>query len=508
MQCFRYIYIFFIIRERTKLNFNVCDFVVCLFVLEFMVMGRKCVAGECKTNYESEEKRRKEKGIAKVSVFKFPRNENEKQMWMAALPNILEKPPTEHVGVCELHWPFGYEKITVQGGKQRPKFPPSEFETPASFSRQTRASSDRDVKRRSVDSNSRHERSKLNKMEKDTIKDWTDLKNYCANIPDISFHATDDAIDLIKLEGFPPQVNFPICITKEMKVSAFKKHMQVPLRDIIRSFTAELKLFSEVKAIIEKLLSFEIPAASFLEKISADIANLSHDCDISNTQTKQLDFMSRQLSLQSVKSGGRRYCVQTAYDALNLFLRNKNCYKELRKLVALPNDVTLRQYFGKLGTPGIENECKKVVTTVFSKLEGPQKYCKILVDEIYIKPAVRYTCRHVIGFSVDDPQKPASTVLAILIAPLMGAPAFVARLFPLSSLDAPFLIEQILAVINIVHEASGLVFLVMNDNLRTNQSFFTMMHKKFGSSSQYSIKHPVINEVFENLFLLYDPTHL
>ena len=111
-------------------------------------------------------------------------------------------------------------------------------------------------------------------MEKDTIKDWIDLKNYCANIPDISFHATDDGIDLIKLEGFPPQVNFSICI-KEMKVSAFKKHMQVPLRDIIRSFTAELKLFSEVKAIIEKLLSFEIPAASFLEKISADIANLS-----------------------------------------------------------------------------------------------------------------------------------------------------------------------------------------------------------------------------------------
>ena len=101
---------------------------------------------ECKTNYDSEEKRRKEKGIAKVSVFKFPQNENEKQMWIAALPNILEKPPTEHVGVCELHWLFGYEKITVQGSKQRPKFPPSEFETPALFSRQTRASRDQGCK--------------------------------------------------------------------------------------------------------------------------------------------------------------------------------------------------------------------------------------------------------------------------------------------------------------------------------------------------------------------------
>ena len=49
MQCNVFaIYIFFIIRERTKLNFNVCVFVVCLFALEFMVMCRKCVPGSAK----------------------------------------------------------------------------------------------------------------------------------------------------------------------------------------------------------------------------------------------------------------------------------------------------------------------------------------------------------------------------------------------------------------------------------------------------------------------------
>ena len=471
-------------------------------------MPRKCVVGKCRSGYDSENKRRKALGLPNVPVFKFPTNENEKQMWISALPNILEKPPTKHVGVCELHFRSDYEKITVQGGKHRPKLPPSEFDTPASFSIQTTSSGDRDIERRCIDSTSRRERSRLDALEKDTINDWTSLKKYCANMSDLTFRETEDSIDLFKFEGFPPELLFSVNITKEMKVVAFKKRMQIPLRDIIQSFSAELKYFSEVRAIIEKLISFEVPVANILKKVSADIANLSQDSKMSNVQVKQLNFMSRQLSLQSFKAGGRRYSAQTVYDALNLFLRNKNCYKEIRKLLALPSDVSLRQYFGKLGTPGVEGECRNVVTAVFSKLEGAQKYCKILVDEIYIKPAVCYTLRQVIGYSVDDPQKPATTVLTILIAPLMGAPAFVARLFPLATLEASFLMDQILAVISIVHEASGLVFLVMNDNLRTNQCFFKMMHQRFGSSSEYCIKHPVENDVFENLFLLYDPTHL
>ena len=65
-----------------------------------------------------------------------------------------------------------------------------------------------------------------------------------------------------------------------------------------------------------------------------------------------------------------------------------------------------------------------------------------------------------------------------------------------------------MAVVNIVHESSGLVFLVINDNLRKNQSFFSMMHEKYGSLNQFSIHHPVPNLIFKTLFLLYDPTHL
>ena len=101
-------------------------------------------------------------------------------------------------------------------------------------------------------------------------------------------------------------------------------------------------------------------------------------------------------------------------------------------------------FTGKKLPPGSENECEHVISSVFSKLQGLQKYCKILLDEIYIKPATRYCCHHIIGFSVDEPEKPARTALAIstapmMGAPMMGAPAIVACLFPLLSLTGTFL---------------------------------------------------------------------
>ena len=71
---------------------------------------------------------------------------------------------------------------------------------------------------------------------------------------------------------------------------------------------------------------------------------------------------------------------------------------------------------------------------VFNKLSGKEKYCKVLVDEIHMKPVVKYQENDIIGFSNDDPAKDARTVLVIMIAPMMGGPAFVCRLIPVYSL--------------------------------------------------------------------------
>ena len=114
-------------------------------------------------------------------------------------------------------------------------------------------------------------------------------------------------------------------------------------------------------------------------------------------------------------------------------------------------------YFGKLGTMQSIQDCRTVVTNVMSQLRGVERHCKILLDEIHIKPGVQFQGGHIIGFSCDEPDKPAKTVLALMIAPLLGKPAFVTRLIPIYSLKAAFIFEQLRILIEIIHTAYGFV---------------------------------------------------
>ena len=168
------------------------------------------------------------------------------------------------------------------------------------------------------------------------------------------------------------------------------------------------------------------------------------------------------------------------------------------------NIKTVKSYFGKLGSPDSLSECSEVV---FSKLDGFQKHCFITADEIHVKPSLQFQKDKVIGFAADV-KNPciAKIVLAIMINPSMGAPAFVARLLPVFSLKCDFLINQINIVMNIVHEAGGYVFLMTN-NVSVNPKMFNVYHNEYPSTAIYSIQHPINNLICHALFTFYDMTH-
>ena len=91
---------------RDEGNEVVFSFAVNLILRLKINMVRNCVVGKCKTNYKSELKARK-KGL-KISVYKFPKDAT-RQLWIDALPNILRKKVTDHVGICALYWPQGFD---------------------------------------------------------------------------------------------------------------------------------------------------------------------------------------------------------------------------------------------------------------------------------------------------------------------------------------------------------------------------------------------------------------
>ena len=127
-------------------------------------MPRTCIVAGCRTNYKPNIKDKENIGcsactvdacnckkfeccctnvgclcqcaICKPKIFKLPQDPAERDSWLRSCPNVFTKTNFENSGVCELHWPDGYEadqpiKGCIVSG--RPKHPPSVFNVPGSY---------------------------------------------------------------------------------------------------------------------------------------------------------------------------------------------------------------------------------------------------------------------------------------------------------------------------------------------------------------------------------------
>ena len=65
------------------------------------------------------------------------------------------------------------------------------------------------------------------------------------------------------------------------------------------------------------------------------------------------------------------------------------------------------------------------------------------MDEIHIKPSIRYQGGHILGYSVGDTKKAAKIVLAMVIPLMMEKPSFVAQLLPIFSISHELLHNEL-----------------------------------------------------------------
>ena len=103
----------------------------------------------------------------------------------------------------------------------------------------------------------------------------------------------------------------------------------------------------------------------------------------------------------------------------------------------------MNNFFGTIYSSTQLHEYQKTINSLFSKLtDKKKKYCQIVVDEIHIKPTIRYQENNIICYSHHKPSKPARTVLAIMIASIMRATVFVRGLIPVHSVKCELLFDQ------------------------------------------------------------------
>ena len=467
----------------------------------------------CRTNFAATKQHPFEGG----TVYRFPRDLEEQSRWEMSLPNKLKsaKNPDgtykKHVVICYKHFPPNVVTKVQPGGSVVPTEPPSIFgSTSSSFFAQTVSPVQREPEKRNVTAEARSERFEEQLVDEDLIVDFDHLVSHCFNeyYGKLFVNKSNGTLKISKLDDeSPPDLKYCLVIHDDFKVEAFRGRKKIATRDIVDGFTCQLSRYSQIGAILDRLESTPLDIRSELRACGAKILDLANEIDDDDdaARKRRMTFTGKQILLLHKRS----YSSDDMLDAINLYLRSRNSYRALRELLVLPCSNVVRDYFGKYGLTGGANECKSAVNNVFNALNDGEKDCFLSFDEIHIKPGLGYQGKYVMGnaFNTSEPT-PANCMLAVMVNPSYGAPAFVARLVPVKNLKADFLFGIIQSVLEVIHDAGGRVFSLMCDDLSVNQKTYKMFHETYDSLGIASISHPHKNSKFDTLFTLFDPTHL
>lgn len=164
------------------------------------------------------------------------------------------------------------------------------------------------------------------------------------------------------------------------------------------------------------------------------------------------------------------YGQETIVRAFEYFATSRSLYSMMRRDYQLPSITTLTRITSKV------SKVSEIpfLSGVFKSIEGNQKLCMILHDEVYVKKMLLYHGGTLFGRSVDDPASLAKTILGIMVVCLYGGPKFLSKMLPVSGLKSQFLFEQIDATHQAIESSGGDVKAIISDGNRTNQSFFKL----------------------------------
>ena len=427
-------------------------------------MVKKCCVVKCKTNYTSEKRKKnidvgnnsnykqqqenqQENVEEKVPVYRFPKNQEEREKWRKVIPNANLK-VTDDTVVCELHWPHDFEKIS-KNGKVRPKHPPSVWPKeipdsqipamlPAPRKTKKSLSSERNLQRDELAKFLASDKVTYIEMKENIL---TQKRNFAfpviAYLLDNTIHIQSQKF----LNGVPL---FLVKIFDTLRFETFHAGVKCFVSSLTKNRITDLDSWSKIDEVIRYL--------HFLE--------LDH---------KKSLIQEELTAMGPVSVGKPIYSHQIIIRAFEYFATARCLYNLLRKDYQLPSIKTLTRITSKVSKLSESSFLNKVFDSVDNE---NQKLCLIIHDEVYVKKMMLYHGGRLFGKAVDDPLSLAKTVLGIMIVCLHGGPVFLSKMLPIAKLKSDFLREQIDASVQSINLYGGSVKAVICDGNRVNQSFF------------------------------------
>ena len=336
-------------------------------------MPNRCGVVRCNGNYDAENKCR---------MYKLPRQEDDQQKWMNALPpweGFVIKPKTLYI--CERHWPPGTPMKTTPGGFTRPEVPPSIFPNVPPSCLPTPKPSPRQQK----DPN-QHLYHFLKKDKITSFVDFTPEKQLKQEFNNVFVSRSEDKFSCVFMSedcresiGTIIVHNRPT-LCSPLTVEAYSNGLRVTSLSQILNPNNGMSTYSQFFEVVNRVKNFVPNIEIVLFKVCGILESaLESASEFTDEKRKKLNFLIRQLQLLSSK----QYNTADFCFAVEHFPRCT--YEHLREYLVLPSKRKLQSIISS-------TNISKVLDKTFQKIKcEEQKQCLLIVDEVKIRPTVAYS---------------------------------------------------------------------------------------------------------------------
>ena len=356
-----------------------CHYFTCILPI---TMPNKCCVFGCRGNYNE---------FNKETVFKIPKDGDERTSWLDALPKRIENnKPYEYLTksfICARHWPGFPDKTphkTIAGGAVVPTIPPFHFPgVPDSCipkQKKVKRSSTFDIEKRQMKALDTIDLidgfKNIANANKHVNLDNVFIKHMDLKCTFLVFNWYDDKptfvgyVDVSNQQGTLSdiQVSAYDCYSNKISIS----HCTLPNNQITR--------WSQIQEILVTVRNFQ---NSKIQRFNAAV-HLLKDEENENAEDTRTQFLIRQLELTMKKEYNQRdlmFAVTSFPNAQYEFLRNYLILPSSRKIRDLKSGVS----------PHL------LMQSTFENASDQQKVCILLIDEVKVKPSLLYRGHGIFG---------------------------------------------------------------------------------------------------------------
>lgn len=489
-------------------------------------MPRSCCVPGCRSNYK----------VSSVSCFKFPNDPLKSQQWVQAIHRENFSPGKYSV-VCVKHFDerFVVREDTVRRPDgtlltvKRDKIKLTDDAIPTIFPDQP-SYMNKTLPPQRRDPGDREHLIQLNALRRiqqaevvDTINSLNDIKKHyssCNQTENRTYHTigceNSFKFFFVKQTENDVYISTQLVIDKNLEFKLLIDGILIndnpKVKDIL-SGSDKINSYKKLKLLLDYMTENNnqpciiVTTENYINSINVGIDALILEHSEENEICNRLLFFQEQINLTFKRK--ITYCVNTLLWFATFLYIFPGAYKHIRsaKLFTMPHPKYLATFTFKLGinNSGIESGHFNYLKKKIKLLDVREKYCCLLLDEIYVKPHVTYKAGKIEGLVVNNSSQiePATTIQAFMISSIFSKYKDVVGLFPVKNLNSSLLLDLTMQILKLLTAVGFKVVCVISDNNRVNRNVF---EKLCGGSLKSKFVNPFCNS--EHIFVIFDTVHL